>query len=47
MHEEFRDIGTTTIIVAESGIQLDLFNKTVFNELTVKETIVCIYMHVS
>jgi DNA-binding transcriptional ArsR family regulator len=39
-HEEYRDLGTTTIMVAESGIQLDLFNKTVFNALTVKETIV-------
>ncbi len=39
-HEEYRDLGTTTIMVAESGIQLDLFNKTVFNALTAKETIV-------
>lgn len=37
--EEYRNIGTTAIMVAESGIQLDLFYKTVCNALTVKKSI--------
>jgi len=38
--EEHRNIGASVIMVADSGIQLDLFNQTVCNALTVKDTAV-------
>ena len=38
--EEYRKIGASVIMVADSGIQLDLFNQTVCNALTVKDTVV-------
>ena len=37
--EEHRNIGASVIMAADSGIQLDLFNQTVCNALTVKDTV--------
>jgi len=37
---KYRNIGASVIMVADSGIQLDLFNQTVCNALTVKDTVV-------
>ncbi len=37
---EYQNIGASVIMVADSGIQLDLFNRVVCNALEVKETVV-------
>jgi len=37
---EYKNIGASVIMVADSGIQLDLFNRVVCNALEVKETVV-------
>ncbi len=37
---EYQNIGASVIMVAESGIQLDLFNRVVCNALKLQETIV-------
>jgi len=38
--EEYTNIGTWTILTAESGVQLDLFYRVVCNALEVKDTVV-------
>ena len=38
--DEYKNIGASMIMVADSGIQLDLFNRVVCNALEVKETVV-------
>jgi hypothetical protein len=37
---EYQKLGTSVILVAESGIQLDLFNRVVCNALELRETVV-------
>jgi len=43
--KEYNNIGASAIMMADSGIQLDLFNQTVCNALTVKDTVIARTKH--
>jgi len=38
--KEYRNMGASAIMTADSGLQLDLFNQTVCSALTVKDTVI-------